>query len=183
MKSHWTRCMSCSSRDGPRDSSRVRQIQTGAALVRSGWTVLITALVAAPLLVLIALEDVRHRRIRNRHLAVLSAVIAGGLGLVATTDGSGVLARAALGAVLASLPLLLAALAQPSRMGGGDIKLAVVVGALLGGIHPLLGVAAIGSALVLTLVVVALRRGVRGPLAPGLVACSLVALVAGVALT
>lgn len=175
--------MSCSSRDGPHDRAHVRQIPTGAALVRSGSTVLITALAAAPLLVLIALEDVRHRRIRNRHLAELSAVTAVGLGLVAATDGSGVLVRAALGAVLAAFPLLLAALVQPSRMGGGDIKLAVVVGALLGGSNPLLGVAAVGAALLLTLVVLALHRGVHGPLAPGLVACSLVALAAGIAFT
>lgn len=175
--------MSCSSRDGPHDRSHVCQIPTDAALVRSGSTVLITALAAAPLLVLIALEDVRHRRIRNRHLAVLSGLTAVGLGLVAATDGSGVLVRAALGAVLASLPLLVAALLQPSRMGGGDIKLAVVVGALLGGIHPLLSLAAVGSALAFTLVVLALRSGVRGPLAPGLAACTLVALAAGVAFT
>lgn len=144
---------------------------------------LITALAAAPVLALIALEDVRHHRIRNRHLLILGAVVAAGLGTVAVADGRGVLVGALLGAALAACPLVVAALVQPLRMGGGDIKFALVVGALLGAIDPLLSVAAIGTALALTLVVLGLRRGAHGPLAPGLVACTLIALAAGVTFT
>lgn len=143
----------------------------------------ITALAAAPVLVLIALEDVRNHRIRNWHLVVLGAITAMGLGVLAANDGRAVLVRAAIGAVLAALPLVLAALARPSRMGAGDIKLALVLGALLGGVDPLLSVAAVGAALVVTLVVLGIRRGAHGPLAPGLVACTLVMLAAGVTLT
>lgn len=68
-------------------------------------------------------------------------------------------------------------------MGGGDIKLALVVGAPLGGVDPLLSVAAVGAALVVTLVVLSIRRGAHGPFAPGLVACTLVTLAAGVTFT
>lgn len=143
----------------------------------------ITALAAAPALVVIALEDVRKHRIRNRHLVVLGAVTAMGLGVLAANDGREVLVRAAIGSVLAALPLVLAAIAQPPRMGSGDIKLALIVGALLGGVDPLLSVAAVGAALVVTLAVLAIRRGVHGPLAPGLVACTLVTLAAGVTFT
>lgn len=70
----------------------------------------ITALAAALVLVLIALEDVRNHRIRNRHLAVLGAITAVGLGVVVANDGRAVLVRAVIGSVLAALPLALAAL-------------------------------------------------------------------------
>ncbi|MGH9030835.1 MAG: prepilin peptidase [Acidimicrobiia bacterium] len=135
----------------------------------------VPALVATPMLALIAFGDVRHHRIRNRDLAVLTAVTVAGLGAAAAAAGASVVADAAAGAMLAALPLAVAGLVQPARMGGGDVKLAALLGALLGPLDLWLVVATVGAALAVTLV--AARRG-PAPLAPALVGAAL--LTAGV---
>lgn len=132
----------------------------------------VPALAATPLLALIALGDLRHHRIRSRDLAVLTAVSVVGLGAAAVAAGAGVLADAAVGAVLAALPLAVAWIVQPARMGGGDVKLAALLGALLGPLAFWLAVAAVGVALTVTLV--AARRE-PAPLAPALVGATLLA--------
>jgi len=144
---------------------------------------LILILATAPLLACIAVDDVAHHRIRNRHLAALATVTAAGLSYVAASAGADILVRAAVGAALAATPLVAAAWTQPSRMGGGDIKLAGLVGALLGAVDPWLSLAAVGAALGGTLVVLGLRRAADGPLAPGLAAGAVVALALHVTLT
>ena len=136
------------------------------------------ALVTAPLLAVIAFNDLRHHRIRNRDLTALAAVTTGVLGAAAVSSGAAVLTRAALGAGLAALPLVAAWIAQPANMGGGDVKLAALLGASLGRLDPRLGVAAVGGALVVA--VVAARKG-PAPLAPALVAAALVAAIVFVA--
>lgn len=132
------------------------------------------ALATAPLLAVIAFNDLRHHHIRNRDLTALTAITTGVLGAAAVSSGVAVLTRAALGAGLAALPLGAAWIAQPAKMGGGDVKLAALLGALLGLLDPRLGVAAVGGALVVALV--AARRG-PAPLAPALVTASLLAAV------
>jgi prepilin signal peptidase PulO-like enzyme (type II secretory pathway) len=82
---------------------------------------------------------------------------------------------------MAAVPLLVAALAHPGRMGGGDVKLAAAVGALLGPVSPWLSLAAIVGALVLALAVAAARRAARMPLGPPLATTAMVALVVAAA--
>jgi leader peptidase (prepilin peptidase)/N-methyltransferase len=135
------------------------------------------SLLAVPVLVVIAVEDLRHHRIRNRHVLVLAAAVAVVVGVGAVAEGGGLFQKAALGACLAAAPLLVAALTQPTRMGGGDVKLAAVLGALLGAIELWLSVAAVGAALVLALVAAQTRVLARVPLAPGLVTMAVAAVV------
>ena len=145
---------------------------------------LIAAVVATPLLGVIALDDARHRLVRNRHILSVAAVVVAGVAVSAVVDGRAVVIGAAGGALLGSVPLLVPALVQPERIGGGDVKLAAVVGALLGAIQLWLSIAAVGAALVATLAVGLVRSHRRIPLAPGLVMFALVAVgiaAAGVA--
>ena len=87
---------------------------------------------AVPLLAVVAVDDLRRRRIRNRDVGALSVVNAVVVAAFAIDQGGDVVARAMLGATLAAVPLLVAAAMEPGRMGGGDVKLAAVIGALLG---------------------------------------------------
>lgn len=135
------------------------------------------SLLAVPVLAAIAVEDIRDHRIRNRHLLVLSLAVSVVVGVGVVGDGVGVLGKAALGACLAAGPLVVAGLAQPNRMGGGDVKLAAVVGVLLGAIQPWFSVAAIGAALFLTLLAAQIRRLSNPPLAPGLATATFGALI------
>ena len=78
---------------------------------------------ALALIALAAIEDLRTRRIRNA-LAAPALVLA--------LFGAPELPAAALGAVIAPLPLLAIALAAPGAMGMGDVKLTSAAGALAG---------------------------------------------------
>lgn len=138
----------------------------------------IAAVAAAPILAAIAIEDLRHHRIRNHYVLALAAVTATVV-LVAALDGDGmVIGRAALGAVLGSAPLAAAWAAQPGRVGGGDVKLAAALGALVGTASPWLAVAVMALGLTAALVAAIAVRSQRAPLAPALiVAAVLVATV------
>lgn len=132
---------------------------------------------AVPFLAVVAVDDFRHRRIRNRDVVVFAVVTGCVVATLAIDRGGHVLLQAALGACLAAAPLVVAALAQPARMGGGDVKLAVVVGGLLGPISPWLGLAAVAGALVLTLALIALRAVPHAPVAPALAASAVTTLL------
>ncbi len=80
-------------------------------------------LAAFAITVVAGIEDLRTRRIRN----VLTAPA-----LVLAMAGAPSLPSAALGVVVAPLPLLALAILQPGGMGMGDVKLAAVAGALAG---------------------------------------------------
>lgn len=142
-------------------------------------TMILTFVLALPLLTFIAASDLRSGRIRNRHVILLAVVTVVGLGVVALGEGPAIFVRAALGGALAGLPLVVAGLAEPSRMGGGDIKLAVVLGALLGGVDPVLSLVAIGVGLTLTLLAFWHWHMVHGPFAPGLLGGALLAVGVG----
>lgn len=132
---------------------------------------------AVPLLAIVAVEDLRYRRIRNRHVLSLAVVTAVAVVVLAIDEGGHIVLRAVLGAAVAAVPLLVAAIAEPERMGGGDVKLAAVVGALLGTLNPWASLAAIACALVLALAATTLRAASRVPLAPVLVVTAVTALV------
>ncbi len=89
----------------------------------------------------------------------------------------------ALGALGASGFLFLAALAYPGGMGMGDVKLALLIGALLGRTTPVAMMLALFLALVPTIFLIA-RHGARArrlaiPFAPFLAAGAVIALFAG----
>lgn len=132
---------------------------------------------AVPLLAVVAVDDLRHRRIRNRHVLALAAVTFVVIGALAIEQGADITLGAALGAALAAIPLLIAAVVEPGHLGGGDVKLAAVIGALLGPISPWLSVVAVAGALLITLIVMTLRTARHAPLAPALAASAVTALV------
>ncbi len=106
-----------------------------------------------------AVEDLRTRRIRN----VLTAPA-----VVLALAGAPLLGSAALGMVLAPLPLLVLSIASPAAMGMGDVKLASVAGALVGlsGVVPWwVGTALAGGVLAVIAIIRGGRRG--GTLAYG----------------
>lgn len=77
--------------------------------------------------VMIAVIDLQEHRIPN--LLVLPF---GGLVLASALFQPELLARMLLGGVFAFAPFALAAILKPSQLGGGDIKLATVMGLLFG---------------------------------------------------
>jgi leader peptidase (prepilin peptidase) / N-methyltransferase len=98
-----------------------------------------------------AVEDVLTRRLRNVFTAPA---------FVLALAGADSLPYAALGAVLAPLPFLVIAIPKPDALGMGDVKLAIVAGALVGAFGvPMwwLGTALAG----LVLALVAFARGGR----------------------
>lgn len=128
----------------------------------------IATLVAAPILAAIAIDDLRHHRIRNHYVLALTAATATVV-LVAALDGDGmVIGRAALGAALGSAPLAAAWITQPGRVGGGDVKLAAALGALVGSANPWLAVAVVAVGLTASLAIAMAVRSQRVPLAPTL---------------
>lgn len=142
----------------------------------------IATVAAAPILAAIAIEDIRHHRIRNHYVLTLAAVTATVV-LVAAVDGDKtVIGRAALGALLGAAPLAAAWITQPGRAGGGDVKLAAALGALVGTASPWLAVAVVALGLTASLFCAVALRSQRVPLAPALtVAAVLVATVSACA--
>lgn len=132
---------------------------------------------AAPVLAVIAIDDLRHHRIRNRYVLMLTALTAAAV-LIADGGRNDVVGPAALGALLASAPLAAAWTAHPARIGGGDVKLAAVLGALVGIIDPFLALAVVGVGLATSLVAAVAARRQRVALAPAL-AAAFVVVVAG----
>lgn len=82
----------------------------------------------APVLVAIALEDLRHHRIRNQHVLVLAALTTVVVSIAAFDGDAAAIRRAGLEAVLGSAPLAAAWVTRLSHIGGGDVKLAAVIG-------------------------------------------------------
>ena len=138
-------CRDC----GTRIAARYPLVEAGTAAlwlavaaVHYDDTVRLTlGLVLVTLLVPIALIDLDHRIIPNK-LTLTGAVLAVGLGTA--LDPSGQPERLIAGAAAFAV-FLLAMLAYPRGMGGGDVKLAGVLGLFLG--------AAVGPALFAALIV------------------------------
>ena len=129
--------------------------------------------------VLVALSaiDLEHRIVPNRIVLPAAAVV-----LVAQTALEPSL-EWTLGALGASLFLLVAALAYPAGMGMGDVKLALLLGAALGKAVPIALMAGMLAALVPSVVLLA-RHGAGArrmgiPFAPFLAVGGIVALFAG----
>jgi leader peptidase (prepilin peptidase)/N-methyltransferase len=128
-------------------------------------------------LVAVSATDLEHRIIPNRIVLPAAAVV-----LVAQTAVHAS-PEWAIGACAASAVLLVAALAYPGGMGMGDVKLALLLGAMLGRTVTVALFVGMFAALVPGIVLLA-RHGSKGrkmgvPLAPFLALGSLVALFWG----
>jgi leader peptidase (prepilin peptidase) / N-methyltransferase len=151
-------------------------------MVRSGWPALLSPAAGLSLATLLAMGDLATGRIPNRQ--VTWALVAGGLLMAVSTVAFGsvdLLTRSLLGVLVAGVPWLVAAIATNNRgVGGGDVKLAALLGLSLGQID-LLAVEIQLALALLTWVVLAFitrRRGRdRFVFGPALVGSSIAAVV------
>jgi leader peptidase (prepilin peptidase)/N-methyltransferase len=124
-------CRSCAAGISPRYplvETATAALCVGAVLAHDSAIGIATSVVLILLVVPIALIDLEHRIIPNK-LTALGAVLALVVGVA--LDPSGEPERLIAGAAAGGF-LLLAALAYPGGMGMGDVKLAAVLGLLLG---------------------------------------------------
>lgn len=153
----------------------------GAAGLGGGdaWHVLV-GLILGVLGALVAVADVRERRIPDRLLTAGAAAAVVVVIAVELVDGRRPAFDMLLGAAIASLPLLVVHLVTPTGLGFGDVKLAAVAGGLLGIVAVGSGGLAVAAACVLALVGAAVRMWPRQSIPFG--ACLAVSAVASLAL-
>ncbi len=184
------RCRAC----GARIAARYPLVELGTAAVfaavaaRVGldWALPGFLLFAWTLLV-VAVIDVRTRRIPNRLTYPLTPALAVLLGVAALLQGDpDVALRAVLGGAAAFGALYLLALINPAGMGYGDVKLAAFIGVglgYLGWAHVVLGVFGaffLGGTVAIVLLVTRLRgRKDMLPFGPYLSAAALLAVLVG----
>jgi leader peptidase (prepilin peptidase)/N-methyltransferase len=174
------RCRRCGIRIPPRDLAI--ELATGLLLVGCvlafGFTAkAAAAAIACGALVVVTATDLERRIVPNRVVLPAAATV---LALQTVSHPS---PEWALGALGAAGFLFLAALAYPGGMGMGDVKLALLIGALLGRTTPVGIMLGLLLALVPSAVLLA-RHGARArrlaiPFAPFLAAGAVVALFAG----
>ena len=174
------RCRRCGIRIPPRDLA----IELATALLLVGCVLAFgltvktaAAAVACAALVVVTATDLERRIVPNRVVLPAAAAVL----LLQTISHPS--PEWALGAVGAAGFLLLAALAYPGGMGMGDVKLALLIGALLGVTTPVGIMLGLLLALVPSAVLLA-RHGASArrhaiPFAPFLAAGAVVALFAG----
>lgn len=174
------RCRHCGVRIPPRDLA----IELATALLLVGCVLAfglsaktVAAGIACATFVVVTATDLERRIVPNRVVLPAAAAV---LALQTVFYPS---PQWALGALEASGFLFLAALAYPGGMGMGDVKLALLIGALLGRTTPVAMMLALFLALVPTIVLVT-RHGARArrlaiPFAPFLAAGAVIALFAG----
>jgi leader peptidase (prepilin peptidase) / N-methyltransferase len=174
------RCRRCGVRIPPRDLA----IELATALLLVGCVLdfgisvkTAAAAIACGTFVVVTATDLERRIVPNR--VVLPAAAA----VLALQTASHPSPEWALGAAGASGFLFLAALAYPGGMGMGDVKLALLIGALLGRTTPVAIMLGLLLALVPSAVLIA-RNGLGArksaiPFAPFLAAGAVIALFAG----
>jgi leader peptidase (prepilin peptidase) / N-methyltransferase len=174
------RCRRCGVRIPPRDLA----IELATALLLAGCVLAFgftlktaAAAIACAALVVVTATDLERRIVPNR------VVLPAGAAVLALQTAPHPSVEWTLGALGAAGFLFLAALAYPGGMGMGDVKLALLIGALLGRTTPVGILLGLLLALVPSLVLLA-RHGARArrlaiPFAPFLAAGAVVALFAG----
>jgi prepilin signal peptidase PulO-like enzyme (type II secretory pathway) len=174
------RCRRCGTRIPPRDLA----IELATALLLVGCVLAfgltlrtVAAAIGCGALVVVTATDLERRIVPNRVVLPAAAAV---LLLDTVWHPSPVWAIAALG--LAGF-LFFAALAYPGGMGMGDVKLALLIGALLGPTTPVAFMLTLLLAIVPTVFLIARHgRGARRlaiPFAPFLAAGAVIALFAG----
>jgi leader peptidase (prepilin peptidase) / N-methyltransferase len=176
-------CRSCSAPISPRYplvEGLTAALCVGAVLAHPSSLGIALSVTLILLVVPAALIDLEHRIIPNK-LTALGAVLALVIGLA--LDPAGEPERLIAGAAAGGF-LLLAALAYPGGMGMGDVKLAAVLGLLLGrAVAPAIMIALVAGVLVGAAVIA--RKGVLDgrktavPFGPFLALGALVAVFAG----
>jgi leader peptidase (prepilin peptidase)/N-methyltransferase len=129
------RCRAC----GERISAEYPLVELATAALFAAAAVLVDPIYAASLaapflgiMLAIAVIDARHRVVPNRIVYPFLALFAVAI-VVGDLAGGGVGALdAGLGLTLYGVPLLLVAVAVPQGMGMGDVKLAALIGLVLG---------------------------------------------------
>jgi len=174
------RCRRCGTRIPPRDLAielATACLLVGCALAFGFTLKAAAAAIACGALVVVTATDLERRIVPNK--VVLPAAVAV-LALNTVAHPSPVWA---IGAVGAAGFLFLAVLAYPGGMGMGDVKLALLIGALLGAVTPVGIMLGLLLALVPSVVLIARHgksaRRLAIPLAPFLAAGAVVALFAG----
>ena len=174
------RCRRCGTRIPPRDLA----IEVATALLLVGCVLAFgfslktaAAAIACGTFVVVTATDLERRIVPNRVVLPAAAAV---LVLQTASDPS---PEWALGALGAAGFLFLAVLAYPAGMGMGDVKLALLIGALLGRTAPVALMLGLFMALVPSLVLFA-RHGLGArrlaiPFAPFLAAGAVIALFAG----
>ncbi len=177
------RCRQCEARIPWRDPA----VELASALLVTGCVVAFgltgaaaVAALSCGALVVVTATDLEHRIVPNRVVLPAAAAV---LALHTAVAPSAEWSLAALGAAGA---LFLVAFAYPGGLGMGDVKLALLIGAMLGRTAPLALMLGTLLALVPSLVLLA-RHGSRArklaiPFAPFLALGSVIALFAGDAL-
>jgi leader peptidase (prepilin peptidase) / N-methyltransferase len=174
------RCRSCAARIPlryPLVEATTALLVVGSLLAYGATATAVLAALFCAVLVAVSVIDLEHRIIPNRIVVPAAAVV-----LVARTvlDPSPAWAIAALGAAGF---FLVAILVYPSGMGMGDVKLALLLGAMLGPTVPVALMIGMIAALVPSLVLVARHgsaaRRMALPFAPFLALGGVVALFAG----
>jgi leader peptidase (prepilin peptidase)/N-methyltransferase len=176
-------CRSCSAPISPRYpliEAGTAALCAGAVLVHHSAAGIALSVVLILLVVPAAAIDLEHRIIPNR-ITALGAVLALGLGIA--LDPSGEPERLIAGAAAGGF-LLLAALAYPGGMGMGDVKLAAVMGLLLGRVVAPAILIALLSGVLVGAVVIARKGASEGrktaiPFGPFLAFGALVGVFAG----
>ena len=174
------RCRSCGSSISPLYPA----VELGTALLVAGcvWKFGLSAEAAlaaffCAALVAVSAIDLRHRIVPNRIVVPAAAIVLGAQTAIHPSP------EWAIGAVGAAGFLLVAALAYPAGMGMGDVKLALLLGAMLGRTVPVGMLLGMITALVPSAVLFA-RYGSKArkmgiPFAPFLALGALIALFAG----
>jgi leader peptidase (prepilin peptidase)/N-methyltransferase len=174
------RCRSCGSSISPVYPA----VELGTALLVAGcvWKFGLSAEAAlaaffCAVLVAVSAIDLRHRIVPNRIVVPAAAIVLGAQTAIHPSP------EWAIGAVGAAGFLLAAALAYPAGMGMGDVKLALLLGAMLGRTVPVGMLLGMIAALVPSAVLFA-RYGSKArkmgiPFAPFLALGALIALFAG----
>lgn len=174
------RCRRCGTRIPPRDLA----IELATALLLAGCVLAFgltakaaAAAIACGALVVVTATDLERRVVPNRVVLPAAAAV---LALQTSANPS---PEWALGALGAAGFLFLAVLAYPGGMGMGDVKLALLIGALLGRTAAVALMLGLLFALAPSVVLLA-RHGLRArrtaiPFAPFLAAGTVVALFAG----
>lgn len=144
-------------------------------------TVCLVTWVAVPLVVV----DLRHRRLPDALTLGMCPLLAVALA-VAVLGGGGV--EVAVGALLGAAGFFalhaVVAVARPGALGGGDVKLALPLGAVLGvlGFEALLGAVFLAAVVTLLLIVVNPRWRAGAPHGPGMLGAVCVVAISGAGL-
>jgi leader peptidase (prepilin peptidase)/N-methyltransferase len=183
------RCRAC----GERISTEYPLVELATAALFAAAAVLVDPIYAASLaapflgiMLAIAVIDARHRVVPNRIVYPSLALFAMAI-VVGDLAGGGVEALdAGLGLALYGVPLLLVAVAVPQGMGMGDVKLAALIGLVLGsfglsyvGVAAGVGVIGGGIGALVALAVLGAGRKDQIPFGPFLAGGAVVAILLG----